>query len=317
MILGHSSTNIERLTQTTACWCSLGKKKEAEGLGLHWVALQFVAIVVWGVKMGDMEAGFAKLQGEDFEYYMQTYSIVLGRNSKKASVDVDLAGLGGGMNISRHHAKIAYDFQRRRFVLEVLGKNGCFVEGVHHPPENPPVKLDSQDLLQIGEKRFYFLLPAKQIARSIAPVVASPANPNPNSRKRAAGGPPRRAPGPPKKERGGQVTGSHQEELEEREIVQTILQKLQTQHTPGEWMAVARLHGEVLDHFQSRVLSPQFQSLMGVDEEGQIEMDGKGGLRPWAGLVNLLKKYPGYFAINAKLKGGIRVEYVSLITDDQ
>ncbi|XP_057534752.1 FHA domain-containing protein FHA2 isoform X1 [Amaranthus tricolor] len=111
----------------------------------------------------DVEAGFAKLQGEDFEYYMQTYSIVLGRNSKKSTVDVDLASLGGGMNISRHHARIFYDFQRRRFALEVLGKNGCLVEGVLHLPGNPPVKLDSQDLLQIGDKEFYFLLPVRNI----------------------------------------------------------------------------------------------------------------------------------------------------------
>lgn len=111
----------------------------------------------------DVEAGFAKLQGEDFEYYMQTYSIVLGRNSKKSTVDVDLSSLGGGMNISRHHARIFYDFQRRRFALEVLGKNGCFVEGVLHLPGNPPVKLDSQDLLQIGDKEFYFLLPVRSI----------------------------------------------------------------------------------------------------------------------------------------------------------
>lgn len=111
----------------------------------------------------DVEAGFAKLQGEDFEYYMQTYSIILGRNSKKSTVDVDLSSLGGGMNISRHHARIFYDFQRRRFALEVLGKNGCSVEGVLHLPGTPPVKLDSQDLLQIGDKEFYFLLPVRSI----------------------------------------------------------------------------------------------------------------------------------------------------------
>ncbi|XAR60945.1 hypothetical protein NMG60_11034497 [Bertholletia excelsa] len=111
----------------------------------------------------DVEAGFAKLQGEDFEYYMQTYSIVLGRNSKKSTVDVDLSSLGGGMNISRHHARIFYDFPRRRFALEVLGKNGCSVEGVLHLPGHPPVKLDSQDHLQIGDKEFYFLLPVRSI----------------------------------------------------------------------------------------------------------------------------------------------------------
>ncbi|XAR58745.1 hypothetical protein NMG60_11014268 [Bertholletia excelsa] len=116
-----------------------------------------------GSGSSDVEAGFAKLQGEDFEYYMQTYSIVLGRNSKKSTVDVDLSSLGGGMNISRHHARIFYDFQRRRFALEVLGKNGCFVEGVLHLPGHAPVKLDSQDLLQIGDKEFYFLLPVRSI----------------------------------------------------------------------------------------------------------------------------------------------------------
>ncbi|CAH2044746.1 unnamed protein product [Thlaspi arvense] len=111
----------------------------------------------------DVEVGFAKLQGEDFEYYMQTYSIMLGRNSKKSTVDVDLSSLGGGMNISRNHARIFYDFTRRRFALEVLGKNGCQVEGVLHLPGNPAVKLDSQDLLQIGDKEFYFLLPVRSI----------------------------------------------------------------------------------------------------------------------------------------------------------
>ncbi|KAL8167695.1 hypothetical protein V2J09_009194 [Rumex salicifolius] len=114
----------------------------------------------------EVEAGFAKLQGENFEYYMQTYSIVLGRNSKKSTVDVDLSTLGGGMNISRNHARIYYDFQRRRFALDVLGKNGCFVEGVLHLPGNPPVKLDSQDLLQIGDTEFYFLLPSRNILGS-------------------------------------------------------------------------------------------------------------------------------------------------------
>nr|Q945P0.1 RecName: Full=Transcriptional activator FHA1; AltName: Full=Protein FORKHEAD-ASSOCIATED DOMAIN 1; Short=NtFHA1 [Nicotiana tabacum]AAL05884.1 transcriptional activator FHA1 [Nicotiana tabacum] len=118
----------------------------------------------------DVEAGFAKLQGEDFEYYMQTYSIILGRNSKKSTVDVDLSSLGGGMNISRHHARIFYDFQRRRFNLEVLGKNGCFVEGVLHLPGNPPIKLDSQDLLQIGDKEFYFLLPVRSILGGGPPI---------------------------------------------------------------------------------------------------------------------------------------------------
>ncbi|RRT56500.1 hypothetical protein B296_00033149 [Ensete ventricosum] len=124
----------------------------------------------------DAEVGFAKLQGEDFEYYMQTYSIILGRNSKTSAVDVDLATLGGGMNISRHHARIFYDFPRRRFALEVLGKNGCLVEGVLHVPGTPPIKLDSQDLLQMGDKQFYFLLPSRSFFGGGAPLVEEYSN---------------------------------------------------------------------------------------------------------------------------------------------
>ena len=127
---------------------------------------------------GEVEAGFAKLQGEDFEYYMQTYSIMLGRSSKKSMVDVDLSSLGGGMNISRHHARIFYDFQRRRFALDVIGKNGCHVEGVLHLPGNSPVKLDSQDLLQIGDKKFYFLLPMRSIFASLAAARQAPVIPS-------------------------------------------------------------------------------------------------------------------------------------------
>lgn len=129
---------------------------------------------------GDLEVGFAKLQGEDFEYFMQTYSITLGRSSKNFTVDVDLSSLGGGMNISRLHARIFYDFQRRRFALEVVGKNGCLVEGVHYYPNNPPVKLDSQDLLQMGDKKFYFLLPNRSILGGYVSRYIPPHHPPPH-----------------------------------------------------------------------------------------------------------------------------------------
>ncbi|PKA54882.1 hypothetical protein AXF42_Ash000717 [Apostasia shenzhenica] len=140
---------------------------------------------------GEMEAGFAKLQGEDFEYYMQTYSIMLGRNSKKSTVDVDLSSLGGGMNISRQHARIFYDFQRRRFALDVIGKNGCLVEGVLHLPDNPPVKLDSQDLLQIGDKKFYFLLPTRSIFATASVPRHLPPPPVPFAGRKIAAARPR------------------------------------------------------------------------------------------------------------------------------
>ncbi|KAK7256097.1 hypothetical protein RIF29_29531 [Crotalaria pallida] len=110
----------------------------------------------------NMKVGFAKLQGEKFEYFMQTYSIILGCNDKTCTVDVDLSSLGGGIKISHHHARIFYDFKHHGFFLEVLSKYGCLVKGVLHLPGNK-VKIDSQDLIQIGDVKFYFLLPLRSI----------------------------------------------------------------------------------------------------------------------------------------------------------
>ncbi|CAL0304540.1 unnamed protein product [Lupinus luteus] len=110
----------------------------------------------------DIEVNFAKLQGKDFKYYMQTYSIILGRNSKTCIVDVDLSNHGGGKNISRYHVCIFFDFTRHHYSLEVLGKNGCLVQDIPYLPGNPPVKLDSQDLIQIGDIKLHFMLPMRR-----------------------------------------------------------------------------------------------------------------------------------------------------------
>ncbi|KAF7059708.1 hypothetical protein CFC21_066574 [Triticum aestivum] len=122
-----------------------------------------------GSARGDqLDAGFAKLQGEDFQYIMQSYEIIVGRNSKKGKVDLDLSAVGGDRDVSRRHAHIFYDFQHRSFALEVLGQHGCYVQRVLHHPGGDPVKLKSQDLIQIGQTQFYFLLPARPIFASFA-----------------------------------------------------------------------------------------------------------------------------------------------------
>lgn len=102
------------------------------------------------------KSGFALLRGQDREYYVRKYEIVLGRNNKSADLDV---ALGDNMNISRQHATIAYNFDLKVFELRVLGKNGVSVNSVLHTPSSPPVVLHSQDVLQIGDQRIYFLLP--------------------------------------------------------------------------------------------------------------------------------------------------------------
>jgi len=45
------------------------------------------------------------------------------------------------------------------FELEVLGKNGVSVNGTPYVPGDPPARLESKCLLQMGEVSLYFLLP--------------------------------------------------------------------------------------------------------------------------------------------------------------
>jgi hypothetical protein len=47
--------------------------------------------------MAQLEASFVKLKGEDIKYYIQRYLIILSRDSKKSTVDVDLHELSCGL----------------------------------------------------------------------------------------------------------------------------------------------------------------------------------------------------------------------------
>jgi len=100
---------------------------------------------------------YAKLQGEDFVYYIRTLSVLIGRRtSPYDEVQVDL---GASKVVSRVHAKVEYNFVNRNFELTCLGKNGVFIDGRYYGKDSPPILLESKSLIQIGEKWFYFLLP--------------------------------------------------------------------------------------------------------------------------------------------------------------
>lgn len=121
--------------------------------------------------------GFAKLQGEGIEFFMRRYEITMGRNSKNSTLDLIL---GDSTTISRQHASIRYNFDTKQFELVVLGKNGVSVDhgdGNFHlyTPESPPTALKSRDLLMLGEKKFYFLLPRTLGSRKRRRTEASPA----------------------------------------------------------------------------------------------------------------------------------------------
>ncbi|KAG0529729.1 hypothetical protein BDA96_05G122800 [Sorghum bicolor] len=268
----------------------------------------------------DREVGFAKLQGECFEYYMQTYSIVLGRHSRRSSkgpaappteaddgVDVDLGALGGGMNVSRRHARIFYDFPRRRFALEVLGKNGCLVEGVHHVPGSAPVKLDSQDLLQMGEAKFYFLLPSR--SRGIPPPPSDDDEDEDEQGEAVAAAKRRRE--------GDNGSKSYREaddqlllQLEEKDVISSAATILSDLCGPQEWISMNKLHEVMFDKYGNMWHHSRVRKYLTSEDFPETETD----FRPWHGLVLLLRKYPEHFVINIRKGGGLSTEFVSLVS---
>jgi hypothetical protein len=61
----------------------------------------------WGLDGDELQVGFAKLQGARMEYVIQKHTVSMGRHSKTSNVDLVL---GDNMNLSRHHADIAFNF---------------------------------------------------------------------------------------------------------------------------------------------------------------------------------------------------------------
>ena len=108
------------------------------------------------VQMPDDKFGFAKLRGKDFEYYVKKYELTFGRKSKSKGADFCL---GNNLNMSRQHARLHFAFERERWELEVIGKNGVHVNGELFTPDKSPAVLSSKQLITMGEVKFYFLLP--------------------------------------------------------------------------------------------------------------------------------------------------------------
>jgi hypothetical protein len=83
---------------------------------------------------------YAKLEGDDFCYYIRTLQVTLGRKVKNPeSVDIPLGNI---KSVSRQHARLFYNFSEQRFEMMVFGKNGAFInerfveKGVTVPLEN-------------------------------------------------------------------------------------------------------------------------------------------------------------------------------------
>ncbi|GJN11295.1 hypothetical protein PR202_ga29475 [Eleusine coracana subsp. coracana] len=271
------------------------------------------------VTYGGQGAGFAKLQGENFCYHMVNYSIILGRNIENSEVDVDLSIFGGrSKRVSHHHARIFYDFEKHHFALEVLGRNGCMVQGVFYSPDSDPVKLNSQDLIEIIGIKIYFLLPTRSIfetfvaqrSTTLRATHSSAMPPNQlgqgkskRKNKRSSGrGELNTISAAPTGELGERDNSEHKKNSqgivkEENDVVSSIANLICDVYEPGEWVPMMKLH---LEDNISKYL---------ITEEGSST---ETKCRPWSKLLQLLKKHPQYFIINTMTRGEATSESVAL-----
>ena len=81
------------------------------------------------------------------------------------------AGTKGYRGISRMHAKIAYNFEKRLFEIKILGRNGAFVDEQHYR-EGEVQELKSGSYIQIGGVGMKFVLPDVALGETGAEGIA-------------------------------------------------------------------------------------------------------------------------------------------------
>lgn len=84
----------------------------------------------------DVTGVIARLEGRELEFLIRQKRIVIGRNSSKGQVDVNM---GHSSFISRRHLEVMYEHPN--FYLTCHGKNGVFVDGVFQRKGAPALQL--------------------------------------------------------------------------------------------------------------------------------------------------------------------------------
>ncbi|GMM34009.1 Fhl1 protein [Saccharomycopsis crataegensis] len=115
-------------------------------------------------------SAYARLDFSSFTFYIQTLQVLLGRrinNDQSYSVDVHL---GPTKAVSRKHAKIFYNFGTQRFEIQVLGRNGLFIDN-NFVEKGVTVPLSNDNKIQIGQVTFTFVLPNGEDIKISKPEV--------------------------------------------------------------------------------------------------------------------------------------------------
>ncbi|XP_018570845.1 forkhead box protein K1 isoform X1 [Anoplophora glabripennis] len=111
----------------------------------------------------------ARIEGRDFEYLVKQNRIIIGRNSSRGDVDVNM---GHSSFISRRHLEVF--FEHPYFYMLCNGKNGVFVDGVFQRKGAPSIRLP---------KTCTFRFPSTNIRLSFMSLVDDNCEPPPKVRE--------------------------------------------------------------------------------------------------------------------------------------
>jgi pSer/pThr/pTyr-binding forkhead associated (FHA) protein len=101
---------------------------------------------------------FAKLEGNNFKFFIDKLSVILGRESIhfRANNDEQFIFVGNSYKISRRHALISWNKHRGFWEIKILSKNKTKVNGVSLKRGDRPAILHPGSLIQIDNSKFYF-----------------------------------------------------------------------------------------------------------------------------------------------------------------
>lgn len=116
------SSGFARTTESDA-WALLSLKSAPASPKVQW-------------NPGEISEPIARIEGRGFEYLVRKKQIVIGRNSSRGDVDVNM---GHSSFISRKHLEIFFDHPY--FFMQCNGKNGVFIDGVFQRKSAPSIQL--------------------------------------------------------------------------------------------------------------------------------------------------------------------------------
>lgn len=115
------------------------------------------------IAQGNEVKAYAKIAGHNWTYFVKELKVTIGRNAESFKVGDDGGAeidLGPSKVVSRNHAVIEYNLQRRCWELFISGRNGLKVNGyrLNFTP-NTPYELNSGNIVDIGGTQMMFILP--------------------------------------------------------------------------------------------------------------------------------------------------------------